>query len=202
MRTVHRFGLLAATALGAALVMPAGGQAQQMASTAPVATASAKPPAAMSAMLRDVAMLERKLIGLAEAIPEENFGWRPAEGVRSVGEVMMHVAADNYFIPSFAGTPAPAATGIKDGDYPSVQAFESRTATKAEALQATRDSFAHLRTIMEAVDDAALAEQLNVFGTTMSGMDLWVMSTTHLHEHLGQMIAYARSNGVVPPWSR
>jgi hypothetical protein len=43
--------------------------------------------------------------------------------------------------------------------------------------------------------------ELSVFGSSMTGLDLWVLTTTHLHEHLGQLIAYARSNGVVPPWS-
>jgi hypothetical protein len=55
---------------------------------------------------------------------------------------------------------------------------------------------------MQAVDDAALARSMEVFGTKMTGLDLWVLATTHLHEHLGQSIAYARANKVVPPWSR
>src|SRR5690606_12612592 len=117
-------------------------------------------------------------------------------------EVVMHVAADNYFLPTFAGHAAPAATGIKDGDYPSVQAYESRQVTKAEALQAMRDSFAHLRGGFEMADDAFLAGQLDIFGSQMSGQDFSVLTTTHLHEHLSQMIAYACSNGVVPPWSQ
>jgi hypothetical protein len=55
---------------------------------------------------------------------------------------------------------------------------------------------------MGAADDAALARKMSVFGSEMSGTDLWVLTATHLHEHLGQLIAYARSNNVVPPWSR
>lgn len=188
MRTVHRVGLMALTALTAALGIPAAGNAQA--------------PAVVDALMRDIDMLEQKLVGLAEAIPEEHYDWRPGEGVRSVGEVMMHVAADNYFIPTIAGVTAPAATGIKAGDYPSVLAYEGRSATKAEAIAATRESFVHLRTAMQAVDDAALDASLDVFGSPMSGLDLWILTATHLHEHLGQMIAYARSNSVVPPWSQ
>lgn len=166
------------------------------------ATAGAQAPAVTQALVGDLARVEEKLIGLAEAIPEDKYGWRPGEGVRTVGEVVMHVAADNYFLPQYADVAAPEATGIKSGDYPSVQAYEGRQATKAEAVQAMRESFAHLRKAMEGSDQAFLDKQLDVFGMKMSGLDLWVMTATHLHEHLGQMIAYARSNAVVPPWSR
>jgi uncharacterized damage-inducible protein DinB len=100
------------------------------------------------------------------------------------------------------GVAAPASTGIKPDDYPSVQAYETRTVTKAEALAAMRASFAHLRAAMGQTDEALLRRELTVFGSSMTGLDLWVLTTTHLHEHLGQLIAYARSNGVVPPWSR
>ena len=190
--------ILAATAL-AATVTPAGIRAQVPAG-APAAQASA--PAVTQALLRDIGGVERKLVGLGEAIPEDKYGWKPGEGVRSVSEVLQHVAADNYFIPTIGGVAAPAATGIKNGDYPSVQAYETRKATKAEALQALRESFAHLRTAMGGTDQAFLDRSMNVFGSQMTGLDLWVLTATHLHEHLGQLIAYARSNNVVPPWSR
>ena len=189
-----RLGLV----LTALLLAPATLTAQ-----APPAEARASAsPGVTQALLRDIQRAEQKVIGLAEAIPEDKYGWRPAEGVRSVGEVLMHVAADNYFLPTVADAAAPAATGIKAGDYPSVQAYESRAASKAEAVQALRDSFTHLRAAMERTDDAFLGRQLTVFGSEMSGLDLWVVTATHLHEHLGQLIAYARANGVVPPWSR
>ncbi|MGH7447538.1 MAG: DinB family protein [Longimicrobiales bacterium] len=198
MRTVQRPAAFALSALAAALIMPA----TPIHSQTPVSAASAAPPAVVDALLRDIAQLEEKLLGLADAIPERSYGWRPGEGVRSVSEVMIHVAADNWFLPTIAGVAAPEATGIKGGDYPSVQAYEARSMSKAEALQALRDSFAHLRAAMEATDDAFLARTLNIFGMEMTGLDLWVMTATHLHEHLGQSIAYARSNGIVPPWSR
>lgn len=176
------------------------------ASVSPAATIGAQaqeagPPPAIAALLRDVAMVEQKLAGLVEAMPAEAYAWRPGEGVRSTGEVVMHIAADNYFLPTPAGVAAPASTGIKPDDYPSVQAYENRSATKAEALAAMRESFAHLRAAMEQADEAFLARELTIFGNSMTGLELWVLTTTHLHEHLGQLIAYARSNGVVPPWS-
>jgi uncharacterized damage-inducible protein DinB len=113
----------------------------------------------------------------------------------------MHIAADNYFLPTPVGVTAPPATGIKPNDYPIVQAYERRSATNTEALAAMRASYAHLRAAMEQADEASLKRELSVFGSSMTGLELWVLTTTHLHEHLGQLIAYARSNGVVPPWS-
>lgn len=159
-------------------------------------------PAIMEALVMDIEQAEAKLLALAEAMPESTWNWRPAEGVRSVGEVILHIAADNYFIPAFTGVAAPAETGIVATSYPSVQAFEARELGKAEAIAEMRVSFEHLKRAMRGVDDAALGARLEVFGMEMSGLGLWVLTVTHLHEHLGQNIAYARSNGVVPPWSR
>ena len=166
------------------------------------AQAAATSPAVVDALLRDIGQVEEKLLALAEAIPESSYSWRPAEGVRSVSEVLIHVAADNWFLPTVAGVAAPAETGIRSGEYPTVQAYEGRAMNRAEAIAAVRASFAHLRAAMQDTDDELLARTLSIFGMEMTGLDLWVMTTTHLHEHLGQVIAYARSNHVVPPWSR
>ena len=68
-------------------------------------------------LLKDIGGVETKVIGLAKAIPADKYGWRPGQGVRSVHELFMHIAADNYLIPAAAGTPAPAETGIKGDDY-------------------------------------------------------------------------------------
>lgn len=197
MRYSPRSGVLVLTLFGTAVAMPVAAQVQP----APAPTEAAR-PAVMTSLLRDVASVEEKLLALAEAIPEEQHAWRPAEGVRSVSEVLVHVAADNWFLPIAAGVAAPEATGIEADNYPSVQAYEARAMSKAEAMQSLRDSFAHLRAAMEKADETFLASTVNLFGSEMSGTDLWVVTTTHVHEHLGQMIAYARSNGVVPPWSR
>jgi hypothetical protein len=187
---------LALAALGAPVV-PADLNAQgQPATTVSQATT----PAVTQELLRDMRGVERKLIGLGEAMPEDKFGWRPMAGARSVSEVLMHVAAANYYMPSAAGIAAPTATGVTT-DYATAEAFERRTVTRAEALQLLRESFAHLRTAVAGTDEAFLKKTINAFGGSGSGLSWWVMTTTHLHEHLGQLIAYARSNGVVPPWS-
>ena len=155
----------------------------------------------VTALSGDIEQVEQKLIALAEAIPEESWGWRPGEGVRSIGEVFMHVAADNYFIPVLAGAPAPAETGVTR-EYQTAVAYESRSMNKAQTIAAMRASFAHVRGIVGALDHEDLMASHDFFGNQMSGTQVWVLAATHLHEHLGQLIAYARSNGVTPPWSR
>ena len=142
-----------------------------------------------------------KIVGLAEAIPEENYGWRPMEGVRSVSEVFIHVAADNYLLPGIAGYAAPEATGIVVEDYNTVLAFEGQTMTKAEVVAALNVSFDHLEA-GAAATRGDLDATFNAFNQEFTAGGLWTMTVTHLHEDLGQAIAYARANEVVPPWSQ
>jgi len=152
-------------------------------------------------LLDAVTTVRQKMLSLAEAIPETSYDWRPGEGVRSVGEVLLHVSADNYLLPTAAGVEPPSSTGIDGESYESVQAFESRTATKAEAMAHLEASFDHLQSAMGEASTGSMSKQLSIYGMELTGQELWIMATTHLHEHLGQLIAYARTNGVVPPWS-
>ena len=155
----------------------------------------------MGDLLKDVTEVEKKIVGLARAMPQSAYEWRPGTGVRSSGEVFMHVAADNYFLPVLLGTAAPAETGITK-DFKTTQAFEKRTATREAVLAELEKSFAHLRASMTAMPDAKMAAPLEFFGQKTTNRGLWVSTVTHLHEHLGQLIAYARSNNVTPPWSK
>jgi uncharacterized damage-inducible protein DinB len=150
----------------------------------------------------DLKELQEKLVGLARTIPADKYGWRPAEGVRSVGEVMTHVAADNYLMPGGVGVLPPANTGIKIADYKTVQAYERRSASRDEIIADLEASFSHLGKALDGTSAARMAETVTFFGQQMTVQKLWMLTVTHLHEHLGQSIAYARSNGVTPPWSR
>lgn len=152
-------------------------------------------------LLTDIAQVEEKLTSLGRAIPADRWGWRPGDGVRSVGEVYLHVAADNYLLPIGLGTPAPAATGIQGGDYSTVQAYEGRGLAKDAALAEMARSFAHLRAAVQGVAPGTMAESVSMFGMSFTRQSFLILTTTHLHEHLGQLIAYARSIGVAPPWS-
>lgn len=151
---------------------------------------------------RDLNDVQKKFTDLANAIPESAYGWRPT-GARSVGEVLLHVAADNYLIPIMFGKPAPPATGIVLTDMKSVELFEKRKLTKAQTIAELEASFGHLhRALGETTTDANLGETINFFGQDWSRLRGALMTLTHLHEHLGQLIAYGRSNGIAPPWSR
>ena len=186
MRSAFRT-ILPALAMLAALSLPAA--AQHHAST-------------VTADLReDIEQVEKKMLDLARAIPEDKYGWRPGAGVRSVGEVVMHVAADNYLIPAAIGFPADPATGIKGDDYKTALAFEKRSANKAAAIAEMEKSFAFLKKSLSATGADRLNAPVSMFGMNLTSQKAWIMATTHLHEHLGQLIAYARSNGIAPPWS-
>lgn len=158
-------------------------------------------PSWMGEMHRDVNGAQKKMIDLAKAIPESAYGWRPSPGTRSVGEVFLHVASDNYFIPIAMGKPAPEASGITS-DMKSVGAYEKRTMTKDQIVAELEASYKHLHQAMGLTTDANAAETIKFFGQDWTRMRAMTLTVTHLHEHLGQAIAYARSNNVVPPWSQ
>ncbi len=149
---------------------------------------------------RTVEVLHGKMTSLAEAMPEESLAWRPMEGVRSPEEVFIHVAADNWFVPALMGWDAPEETGVT-ADGATFQAYQERSMSRDEMLAALDASFDFLRAAMaESAGELDRAVTLGQQPTTVG--DVWIRATVHLHEHLGQSIAYARSNRVVPPWSR
>jgi hypothetical protein len=156
----------------------------------------------MGDLLKDIGEVESKVVGLAKAMPEASFAWRPSAGVRSTGEVFAHVAADNYFLPAAMGIAAPAETGINGKDFKTAAAFEKRPMTRDQVIAELSKSFAFLKASMNGMSDAQLNAPLEVFGQKMTNRGLWITTATHLHEHLGQLIAYARSNKVTPPWSK
>jgi uncharacterized damage-inducible protein DinB len=195
MRPSLRLVLAAALTAAAAQPMPA-----QQPTEAPAGAAAAT--GLTADLLTDVGQVEKKMLGLARAIPAAKFGWRPAPGVRSVSEVLMHVAADNYLLPSALGHAADPATGITGSDYKTALAYEQRKLDPAATIAEVERSFAHLRKSLSSTPPARLGERVSMFGQTFTGQQTWLMTATHLHEHLGQLIAYARSNGVTPPWGQ
>jgi hypothetical protein len=156
----------------------------------------------MADLAADVAQVEKKLIDLARAVPADKFDWRPGTGVRSFGEVMLHVASDNYLLPAALGTPAPEATGVKGDDYKTALAFEQRKLGRDAIIAELEKSFAFIKKAMADTPSSKMTSSVQLFGMSLTGQRAWILATTHLHEHLGQAIAYARSNNVVPPWSK
>ncbi len=136
---------------------------------------------------------ESKLVDLAEATPESTYAWRPGKDVRSTGEVFMHVASANYGIPGLMG--------IKPPEGFDFATFEKSKTKKADIVPTLKASFAHLEKTWTDLSDADMEKPTELFGmkTTVRGGYLLLLS--HCHEHLGQSIAYARMNGIVPPWT-
>jgi uncharacterized damage-inducible protein DinB len=153
-------------------------------------------------LLKATSEVEDKVVGLGNAMTAAQYSWRPGEGVRSVGEVLLHIAADNYFLPAALGVAAPPATRITATDFQAVQAFEKQKLGKEATVAEVKASFEHLKKALGQVPESRMNETINMFGQQFTVRRVLVMTTTHLHEHLGQLIAYARTNGVTPPWSR
>jgi uncharacterized damage-inducible protein DinB len=153
-------------------------------------------------LVGDVRDVQQKMIDLAKVIPAAKMTWRPAPGVRSVQEVLLHVASDNYLLPSLHGTAMPTATKLSARDFKTFETYEKRALTPAQTIAELETSFTHLTAAMTKTTAAQLATPLDMFGQKSNVQKLWIGTTTHLHEHLGQLIAYARSNGVTPPWSK
>jgi uncharacterized damage-inducible protein DinB len=174
-----RFGALALTCTVAAVAAPL--PAQQI------------PAGVRGEILAQFNDAADKLVQLAEAMPQDKFTWRPSAGVRSVSEVLLHVAGSNDFMLTSVGVSS-AMRGEND--------LEHSTTDKTQVIAKLKESNARVRAALQAMRDADLDTATKLFGgdTTYRGVCLELQS--HVHEHLGQMIAYARTNGVVPPWSR
>jgi hypothetical protein len=149
--------------------------------------------------LLDLDTLQSKYLALAEAIPAEKYSWRPAPGVRSVGEVFMHVASEYYiYVPMSFG--AERSSVIAKGQ-PAVEAFE-KMSTKPDVLKHLKEGFAYAQSAVNGVDPANLVGSRKLFGGNYTILETSLGMAADMHEHLGQLIAYARMNGVKPPWSK
>ena len=162
------------------------------ASSATASDGAIEPTGFLSEFLAIDQVYGTKMTDLAKAIPEEKYDWRPAEGVRSIGEAIMHIAQANFFAVQSLGVPLP--DGLPD-DYASVPG-------KDRVVELLEQSFALARKASLNMAGLDLSQPANIGGqqTTIRGAILGHVE--HHGEHLGQLIAYARSVGVVPPWSR
>ena len=134
-----------------------------------------------------------QLIALAEATPEDKFAWRPAKGVRSTSEVYMHIALANFYLLSITGPKMP--DDLKENAEKTVTAKADVIKWLKRSLEAVRDAHA-------SVKPADLQRKVHIADrdATVDGMYLRII--VHANEHMGQLVAYARMTGVVPPWSQ
>ena len=150
-----------------------------------------------SEMLADLGEIRDKYLRLADAMPESAYGWRPAEDVRSVSEVYMHIVAANFgIVASVLQVPPPAMAD------PAWYDFEAESITDKMTIgEALAASFDYVAEVVQNASDTRLQEAVDLFGGESSVRGALLLVLTHGHEHLGQSIAYARVNGVTPPWS-
>lgn len=136
--------------------------------------------------------VERQLIALAEATPENKFTWRPAPGVRSTSEVYMHIATANFYLLSVTGPKYP--DDMKEG-------IDTSVTSKAEVIKWLKRSFDAIKEARSSIKPEELQRKVSVMKreATVDGMYLRIL--VHDNEHMGQLIAYARMSGVKPPWS-
>ena len=149
--------------------------------------------------LADLDTLQSKFLALAEAFPANKYSWRPAPNVRSVGEAFMHVASEFYvFAPmAYGASRSPVIPRGQD----SFKKFESMS-TKEDVLKHLKEGFAYTKQAIGGIDEGQLAGSRKLFGGDHNIIETSFAMTDDLHEHLGQLIAYARMNGVTPPWSK
>ena len=156
-------------------------------------SASAPASGGRAEFLEEISFYEQRYIRLAETIPADKYNWRPAQSVRSIGEVFAHIVAANYGIARAFGTQPPAGVDFK--------AIAAAAGDKAKTVQGLKDSFAHFRKAILALSDADADKPQKMFGRDTTQRGSFFMVTGHMGEHLGQSIAYARVNDIVPPWT-
>lgn len=137
--------------------------------------------------------VEKESVSLAGAIPQDKYTWRPMEGVRSISEAFLHLALGNYLIMQIIGVKLPEGIDLKT--------YQTSTTDKAKIVDALKASFAFVDEQVGKIPDSDLDREADFFGNKMTVRDLIVESGYHEHEILGQAIAYARMNQIVPPWT-
>ncbi len=151
-------------------------------------------PDEASAFLQEYAgqidFVQGRILQLEDAMPQEKFDWRPGEGVRSVAEVYLHIAGANMMLVS-----------NMTGQKMESEMEEKATTDKKEIADIVKKSFEAVKAAVPKLTEDDLNKVVHVFGMDMSLRNFMITMLNHSHEHLGQSIAYARMNKVVPPWS-
>jgi uncharacterized damage-inducible protein DinB len=143
--------------------------------------------------------LEGHVMALAKAIPEEKYGWRPAGGVRSFREVFLHIAYGNQLMLNISNA------ADRDELAKQIEAQmqrEKEPLAKDQVIAALAAAFDAVRAALETASAGSLSRDIDFFGTPTTRRGVLASLDAHIAEHTGQLIAYARMNGIVPPWSK
>jgi uncharacterized damage-inducible protein DinB len=143
--------------------------------------------------LLDLEAVQEKFVNLANAVPADKLTWRPSPDSRSFAEVFLHVAGERYGILAMMGTEKPAGFNGKT--------FEKSTTDRAQIVQELNKSWGFAQTAIQGMSNADFAKLLPQLGPQANAGDVVYILVADAHEHLGQAVAYARENGIVPPWT-
>jgi len=137
--------------------------------------------------------VSRQLVALAEAFPAEKFAWRPGPGVRSTSEVFMHIALANFYLLSVTGPKMPDDLTSPD--------MEKTVTAKADVVRWLKRSLEAVRKAHASLKPGDLQRRVKIEGRDAIVDGMYLRIIVHDNEHMGQLVAYARVNGIVPPWS-
>jgi uncharacterized damage-inducible protein DinB len=135
-----------------------------------------------------------KIVALAAAMPADKFLWKPSEPAMPVGHVYAHIARYNYwYLTSEMGLPG--AAGIR---LDTLEAMRN----KEQLVALLRSSSDYVKRSVAAMPGAKMDARTKLYGREVPQWAVLVQLVAHMNEHLGQSIAYARANGITPPWSQ
>ncbi len=143
--------------------------------------------------LVDLEQVQKKFVELANAVPADKLNWRPSADSRSFAEVFLHVAGERYGILGMMGAEKPAGF---DG-----KTFEKSTTDRAQIVAELNKSWTFAQKAISGMSNADFAKLLPKLGPQANAGDVVYILVGDAHEHLGQAVAYARENGIVPPWT-
>ena len=163
-----------------------------------VAVKDAPALSAAADLLLPYTELQEHVLALAKAVPEEKYSWRPGPGVRSFKEVFLHIVLGNEYLLNIANN-APTMDELRKKVEENTRR-EAEPASKAKVIQMLTESFATVKETLDTARAASLNRTVDYTGTATTRRGVLTKLDTHLAEHEGQLIAYARVNGIVPPW--
>jgi uncharacterized damage-inducible protein DinB len=143
--------------------------------------------------LLDLDLVNKKILQLAETIPQDKYAWRPAPDARSFAEVFLHISGERYFILGLGGATPPAGFNGKD--------YEKSTTDKTKIIEELNKSWDYTKAQINSMSNADFAKLLPKLGPEANAGDVIYILVADQHEHLGQLVSYARENGVTPPWT-
>jgi len=169
--------------------------AQSATASAPAASADKTAPSydMKAQSLLDLDLQNKKVISLAEVLPQDKFNWRPSPDARSFAEVFLHVSGERYAILALGGATPPAGFDAKT--------YEKSTTDKAAIIAELKKSNDFMQSTINAMTNADFAKLLPKLGPEANAGDVIYILVADCHEHMGQLVAYARENGIVPPWT-